>query len=83
MAYKYDPIAGKVVMQPDGVAEKKILDAGVIAEITSGANWDVGGNYTGSLDGLVNGNVHHDDNNNLKYCFDGTTLRRFLYNEAV
>ena len=83
MAYKYDPISRKMVVVSDGVGEILIIDAAVIADITNAANWDAGGNYTGPTAGMRAGNSYYDDNNNLRYYFDGATLRRSTYNDIA
>lgn len=64
-----------------GVGEKKVTNSSIIAIIINDANWDVDGEYTGSIAGLIDGSVHYDDNFNLRYHFDGTTLRRSNYNQ--
>ena len=68
-----------------GIGEIILLDAGIIATITDDANWDGDtGDFTGVLPaGLVAGNVHYDNDFNLRYHFDGTTLRRINYNTQV
>ena len=60
-----------------------IVNATVITTITDDVNWNGEGAYTGSVAGLVLGNYYYDDNMNLKYEFDGTTLRRISYNAVI
>ena len=66
-----------------GQGEVVITDAAIITEIIKNSNWDVNGDYTGSIIGLVSGNIHYDNNYNMKYVFDSTTLRRFAYNQLI
>lgn len=72
-----------IFKRASGTGETIITDAGIIATITSDANWNDDGDYTGSVAGLSNGNVYWDDNFNQKYKFDGTTLRRTTYNTYI
>lgn len=65
------------------IGEVALTDAGVISTITDSGNWDVDGNYTGVTTGLLQGHVHYNDAENLKYEFDGTTLRRITYNSEI
>ncbi len=67
----------------DGIGEKPITDSGIISTITDDASWDENGDYTGSVAGLIQGNVYYDDNMNLRYYFNGTTLRRSIYNSSI
>lgn len=60
-----------------------IIDTDVTTMITNPANWDGNGNYTGPDTGLVAGNYYYDDSKRLKYEWDGTTLRRFVYNDTI
>ncbi len=63
-----------------GASAVLITDAGIIATITNGANWNVDGDYTGSTAGLISGNYYYDDTWNQYYKFDVTTLIRITYN---
>ncbi len=67
-----------------GAGEIILVDAGIIATITDDANWDDDtGAFTGSVAGLVAGNVYYDNNFKLRYHFDGTTLRRNGFNDQI
>lgn len=66
-----------------GVGEIVITDVAIIATITTSGNWNEDGDYTGSTVGLVTGNVYYHNKTNQRYYYDGTTLRRFTYNETV
>jgi len=52
-----------------------ITDATVISNITNSANRS-GGNYTGSLVGLIENNYYYDTSSWYSYNYDGTTLYR-------
>lgn len=84
MAIIFDYILGKLrIKDPTTAPPVLITTSEIITTITTAGNWNVDGNYTGSTTGLVAGNYYYDDNWNLKYMYDGTTLRRFTYNEAI
>lgn len=64
-----------------GSGEIPITDAGIIATITTPANW-TNGLWTGVLPaGLVAGSTYYDSDWKQRYHYDGTTLRRSTYNE--
>lgn len=76
-------MAGLFTKGGKGIGDIVITDAAIITEITTLANWNNKGNYTGSKVGLVSGNIYYDDYWNQKYRYDGLTLRRFTYNELI
>lgn len=65
-----------------GAGEIPITDAGIIANIIADAVWDDTG-YTGSVVGLVTGNVYYDVANEIRYYFNGTILTREKYNDVA
>ena len=66
-----------------GTGSTIITSASIITEITDVTNWDGSGDFTGSTTGLVAGNIYYDSNTDLKYEFDGTTLRRINFNTQI
>lgn len=60
-----------------------ITEASIIAEITDAANWNLDGEYTGSVAGLILGNYYDDISNKTKYQFNGTTVIRWPINTIV
>lgn len=73
----------KVSSGGTGAGEIPITDPVIIATIILPANWNDSGAYTGSLVGLVTGNVHYDGNWKQRIYYDGTTLRRSNYNQLI
>lgn len=84
--YKYEFQDGKlrrIYLSATASGAPQVIDHTVINRMTDESLWHTSEGYTGSVEGLKEGDYYYDDLNQQKYEFSGGRLRRFSFNTMV